>query len=317
MENQAVALKIVSIKNNERLLTIKWRLTMWCNYHCSYCIQNGKKESEKTDFNRLMKIAADVNRLIEESPRPVKLSLLGGEVTLYDLERLIAAIPSRKLAKIALTTNLSNSSGYYVSLANYLHSRGVKFGLCCSLHTEHVSPESFVKKVAEIKSKATFDVIKIESVLNPNTEKYAKTIEKLCTEYGIDYRFDYDRNQDDSYRSHKQNISKESHNRYTVTFEDGSVNTKLSRSQLINLGNGQTERSKFKTEKSFYCTRGMSFVYIDMDMAADQNVCIPREEYVSVNQYHIKTEPQLCHKDSCSLSGDVSVALNKEDLDFL
>ena len=75
--------------------------------------------------------------------------------------------------------------------------------------------------------------------------------------------------------------------------------------------------ARIKTEKSFYCTRGMSFVYIDVDMAADQNVCIPREEYLPVSLYHIKREPQLCHKDSCTLSGDISVALRKEELDFL
>lgn len=307
--------QIVSIRNNERLLTIKWRLTTWCNYRCSYCIQWWGKKNEKTDFNRLFSTAKEINRLIESSPRPVKLYLLGGEVTWYDLEKLVSAIQSKKLAKIAITTNFSNSTDYYISFANYLHSRGVKLGMCCSLHKEYVTPAEFVKKAADVKRKTGLDAIKIEFVLNPETESLADEIKRLCEEESVDYRFDYDKTQDDAYRSQGKNVSKDSHPRYTITFDDGSVDKTLTQNQLLNYQNGQTKDSKFNTE-GFYCTRGMSYFYIDVDMVGEHNICFPRESYVPISEYRIKTEPQLCHKQYCSLSGDISLARHKEDIDF-
>ncbi len=70
--------QIATIINNDPLLTIKWRLTTWCNYRCSYCIQFWGEKEKKTDFNKLLDTAKEVNRLIESAPRPVKLYLLGG-----------------------------------------------------------------------------------------------------------------------------------------------------------------------------------------------------------------------------------------------
>lgn len=307
--------RIVSIRNNERLLTIKWRLTTWCNFRCSYCIQWWGKKDEKTDFDHLLATAKEVNRLIESSPRPVKLYLLGGEVTWYDLEKLVAAIPSKKLAKIAITTNFSNSTDYYVSLANYLHGRDVKLGLCCSLHKEFVKPTSFIQKAAEVKRRTNLDAIKVEFVINPQTEELANEIKTLCEQHGVDYRFDYDKTMDDEYRRGHKNVSKDSHPRYTITFDDGSTDTTLSQNQLLNYPNSQTKDAKFCTG-GFYCTRGMSYCYIDVDKASDHNICMSPDSYVPVKDYQLKTESQLCHKQFCSLSGDISLALRKEDIDF-
>ena len=100
-----------------------------------------------------------------------------------------------------------------------------------------------------------------------------------------------------------------------VVIDDGSRDTTLSQNQLLNYGNGQTKDSKFNTE-GFYCTRGMSYVYINVDMASDHNICMPKESYLPISEYKIKTEPQLCHKKYCSLCGDISLARCKEDIDF-
>ena len=307
--------QIIAIHNNDSLLTIKWRLTTWCNYRCSYCIQFWGEKEKKTDFGHLLDTAKEVNRLIESAPRPVKLYLLGGEVTWYDLEKLVSAIPSKNLAKIAITTNFSNSSDYYISFANYLRSRDVDLGLCCSLHKEYVKPSEYVKKVAAVKNATGLDTIKVEFVVSPQTEACADEIRRVCEEENVDYRFDYDKFQDDAYRSQGKNITKTAHSRYTIIFDDGSRDTTLSQNQLLNYGNGQTKDSKFNTE-GFYCTRGMSYVYINVDMASDHNICMPVDSYLPISEYKIKTEPQLCHKKYCSLSGDISLARRKEDISF-
>ena len=307
--------QIIAIHNNDSLLTIKWRLTTWCNYRCSYCIQSWGEKEKKTDFSHLLDTAKEVNRLIESAPRPVKLYLLGGEVTWYDLEKLVSEIPSKNLAKIAITTNFSNSSDYYISFAKYLRSREVALGLCCSLHREYVNPGEYVKKVASVKKTTGLDTIKVEFVVSPQTEAFADEIRRVCEEENVDYRFDYDKFQDDAYRSQEKNIVKTAHSRYTITFDDGSRDTTLSQNQLLNYGNGQTKDSKFNTE-DFYCTRGMSYVYINVDMASDHNICMPKESYLPISEYKIKTEPQLCHKKYCSLCGDISLARRKEDICF-
>ena len=75
-DQEKSAKQVVTVINNEPLFTIKWRLTSWCNYRCSYCIQDRLQHYDKedrTDFDRLLSVAKDVNRFIEESPRPVKL----------------------------------------------------------------------------------------------------------------------------------------------------------------------------------------------------------------------------------------------------
>ena len=56
--------QIIAIHNNDSLLTIKWRLTTWCNYRCSYCIQFWGEKKKKTDFGHLLDTAKEVNRLI-------------------------------------------------------------------------------------------------------------------------------------------------------------------------------------------------------------------------------------------------------------
>ncbi|MBQ8014158.1 MAG: hypothetical protein IJ257_07180 [Treponema sp.] len=82
----------------------------------------------------------------------------------------------------------------------------------------------------------------------------------------------------------------------------------------MNYGNGQTKNSKFKTE-GFYCTRGMTYLYIDVDMIADSS-CIPKKDYIPIKEYTIKKEPQLCFMQYCSLCGDISFARRKEDIHF-
>ena len=91
-EGEAVQKKqIVTIINNEPLLTIKWRLTTWCNYRCSYCIQFWGEKEKKTDFNKLLEIAKEVNRLIESASRPVKLYLLGLRPQYLYVQRVLSS----------------------------------------------------------------------------------------------------------------------------------------------------------------------------------------------------------------------------------
>lgn len=311
--------QVVYIRNNERLLTIKWRLTTWCNYNCSYCVQTLVRKfdkTKKTDFDRLLSAAKDINMFLEESTRDVKILLIGGEVSWYDLETLIAAIPSKKLKILSFSTNLSNSSDYYISLAKYLHSRGITLDLVCSLHKEYVQPEAFINKVLHIREAAEMKSIRLEMVVNHKTEALYAMVKSTCEKNALDYRFDYDITESEEYRSHGLAVSSYKNPRYTVTFDDGTKDYTISNSQLLNLRNGQCANSRFLSE-GFYCTRGLSYLSIDVDMVSDNDICIPREKFVPVRDYHLQTEPHLCtEKNGCLLYGDISIAKNKEDIDF-
>lgn len=311
--------QVVYIRNNERLLTIKWRLTTWCNYNCSYCVQSLVRKfdkTKKTEFDRLLTAAKDINTFLDESTRDVKILLIGGEVSWYNLETLIASIPSKKLKILSFSTNLSNSTEFYISLANYLHSRDVTLDMVCSLHHEYVKPEAFIKKVLQIREAADMKSIRLEMVVNHKTEPIYQQVKSLCEENGLDYRFDYDITETEEFRSHGLAVSSCKNPRYTVTFDDGTKDTTISNSQLLNLKNGQSANSRFLSE-GFYCTRGLSYLSIDVDMVCDNDICIPREKYVPVRDYHLQTEPHLCtEKNGCLLYGDISLARHKEDIDF-
>ena len=311
--------QVTYIRNNERLLTIKWRLTTWCNYKCSYCVQTLVRKfdkSNKTDFDRLLSAAKDINKFLDESSRNVKILLIGGEVSWYDLQKLMEAIPSKKLEILSFPTNLSNSAEYYISLAKYLHTRGVTLDLCCSLHSEFVKVESFIQKVLKIREEAEMKSIRVEMVINRKTESLLEQVKSLCEENGLDYRFDYDITESEEFRSRPLNVSSYKKPRYTVTFDDGSKDYTISQSQLLNLKNGQCANSRFLS-KGFYCTKGLSFLCIDVDMVADNDICTAREDFVPVRDYHLQKEARPCPQEKgCPLYGDISLAKNKEDIDF-
>ena len=67
-------MKIKSIINNERMFTIKWRLTEWCNYRFSYCLRKFKGQDTKLNELKILSTAPQVNRLIDEAGKDVKLN---------------------------------------------------------------------------------------------------------------------------------------------------------------------------------------------------------------------------------------------------
>ena len=172
---------IVSIINNERLFTIKWRLTEWCNYRCSYCLRKFKGQNTKLDELKILKTAPQVNRLIEEADKGVKLNLIGGEVTFLDLKKIISLVTSNNLKRIHITTNFSNKLEYYIDLANYLKSRNIQLSMNVSYHNEYSNLDDFVDKANKFKNSVDLYSFKIEFVVAPENENLLEDVKNKCS----------------------------------------------------------------------------------------------------------------------------------------
>ena len=71
---------IVTILNNDDMFVLKWRLTEWCNYNCSYCLRPEKqlatkncvkdttikKRDREYDEKIILETAPYVNRILDE-----------------------------------------------------------------------------------------------------------------------------------------------------------------------------------------------------------------------------------------------------------
>lgn len=305
-------MNINSIINNEKMFTIKWRLTEWCNYRCSYCLRKYKGQETKLNENKLIAIAPQVNRLIEEVGSDVKLNLIGGEVTFLNLKKILSLISSNNLKRIHITTNFSNKLFYYVDFANYLLKRNIQLSMNISYHNEYIDLDSFIKKAIEFKKTAlNLCSFKLEFVVAPENEKMLETVKEKCSEAGLDYLIELDKSQSKEYFENLNIESSLTNPRWIINYEDGSSDKNTTRSELIN-----SFEDKLFPSKDFYCTSGATYIYIRENKVAKNSTCVHNEQYIPIQKYHINK--QICKCDNptgkCSLCGDFSISKNKEEL---
>lgn len=306
-------MKIKSIINNERMFTIKWRLTEWCNYRCSYCLRKFKGQDTKLNELKILAIAPQVNRLIDEAGKDVKLNLIGGEVTYLNLIKIVSLLKSSNLKKIHITTNFSNKLSYYVELANYLLSRNIMLSMNISYHNEYDNLYDFIKKAVAFKTIAlNLYSFKLEFVVAPENESMLNSVKEKCEENNLDYLIELDKSQSEEYFKTLNIKSSVQKPRWVINYTDGTSDKNITRSQLIN----QFEDKLFST-KDYYCTSGTTYIYIRENKVAKNSTCVHGGQYIPIEQYHINKE--ICKCDNpigkCSLCGDFSISLDKEELD--
>ncbi len=307
--------KIKSIINSEKMFTIKWRLTDWCNYRCSYCLRKFKGQDSILNENKILTTAIYVNRLIDEAGMDVKLNLIGGEITFLNLKKILSVLKSPNLKKVHITTNFSNKLTYYVDLANYLLERNIMLSMNVSYHNEYAELDEFIKKAIAFKIAAlNLYSFKLEFVVAPENDKILDTVKSKCSKYGLDYLIEMDKSQPEEYFKNLNLNSYLTKNRWTVKYEDGSSSTNITRSQLIN-----SFEDKLIPTKDFYCTAGSTYIYIKESMVAKNSTCIRFDQYIPIQKYHINKEICKCDNPTgkCSLCGDFSISLNKEELNGL
>lgn len=129
-------------QNNTTTFTIKWKISNWCNYHCSYCIgrHTANNTNPKNTFKTkeyLLSAVDGINKIIDKIPtnKKIKLTLIGGEVSYYNIIEILENIS--RLSFVTIVTNFSNSLDYYKGLYTYLYTRNLGFNLVCSQHDEN------------------------------------------------------------------------------------------------------------------------------------------------------------------------------------
>lgn len=292
------------------VLTIVWRITKMCNLHCSYCIQqNTRQEIDvkkmKDDEQELLKTAIKLNYLIETSSfQKVAIRMVGGEVSLFNVEKLLKNITSKKVVKVSFTTNFTQSSKYYLHLTNYLKSRNVICQITASYHYETTRFTEYFKKIEELK-----DTVKIsyEMVNIGINSFYIKAFADKCKELKIDYTVDMDKREKSDRTAMTVNESFEESSR-TVCFSDGSVsNIRFINELFTDKEISNIENQRYLKCNNFICTNSYNYLVVKFNKIQGRTLeNLDCKQFIDFENFKWIL-PSKCTRENCSLCGQMSL----------
>lgn len=310
-----------SIKRIDNLdpadLVIKWRMTEMCNINCSYCIRSSRgdktinQDKLKEQENRLCEVAKALSNLIDKNDRKnVKLDLIGGEVTILNLQKILSNISTTKITKIQITTNLMRDADYYINLINLLHQKGIRLSMTASCHYEFQNLDKYFEKAEILKDKA--DIFTAEIVSNDNSQELCKEFKKRCEELNLYYMIEADlRMQSFASRQNGLMVGGRKPNgipRYKVTFTDGSEEIYQTRNSfLYDKTVEENVMQKMIHTEDMYCTNSWNFFYVDFDMVGgrteNNDSCTNR---MKIEDFKL-ISPKKCIHTNCTLCGHMSL----------
>lgn len=279
----------MTIIDLDEYATIKLRLTDYCNYKCSYCIRRKtiKQEGCMLDDENCLKYVDDYNRIIDElkakTNKPVKVDLIGGEVTILPyLSELIAKL---KADRINITTNLSRPLP--------IDSR---MSVTASFHPEYTTLDAFFSSVAYYKDK--FANFKVETVSFQN-ETHVDEFVKRAKELNVSYMVEEDLL--DVSKTGKACSSNKPKPRYLV-----NGNYYSTRNEFLKK-HGENRWGVLVTNE--YCSRDVNYVYIEQGEVSSCTKLIPIKDF-HVADFH------KCYRGGgvCSLCGHITLL---DSADFL
>lgn len=294
-----------SIINLRYTPTIKWRFTKLCNYKCSYCIQKNKqtvtKQQIEEEWTKIKEESKEISRLSEELykkfNKKIKLSLVGGEITLFD--NLIDIIPNNdSVGKVFIITNLSRSAEHYIDFSNKLKQRNIGFSIQASFHREMTDLQTFLYKAAEI-DKYVSEII-CETVSTKTDDK--QDFIDLCEKLNLKYKVDTDRT---------NLVEFEEYNKDRTPYSIKSF--KITDKNKEGYYNFSTRRQKYPygiPTCGKYCSIGYSSLYINNDK-------IQCYENKKINDFHFFNEPEKCKFVICDnfcCNSLANISKNKEDI---
>lgn len=296
---------------------IKWRMLECCNYKCSYCgrskMARFRAEPIHAAQYRCMEDAVEISRICDELPGKVQLDLVGGEVTLLNLELILDQIKSSKVYNVCITTNFSQPLSYYIGLVDYLSGRNISLTLTASYHAEHVNTFQFLEKArAFMEVKGPKTVFKVETVSTLYNQDRVRLFQKECEKRGLPYMIDRD------FRCPDQSLvcttSKDKPVRYHIIHDNGFVEPYRSRSEFLH-DYGIFNQLQCLNTRGMYCSRDYNFVYIDNSQVMGHSSLYSHcKERVPLAQYHPLTEPAQCRNTACSICGRMSLSRDQQSL---
>lgn len=158
-------------------LSFSWKMTSWCNFHCSYCIN---RERERTATEDLEEQANKIHKILEyernvRGIKDVSLSLIGGEIGFFDLPSLLDIVGADMIERIYVNTNLSAPMKKWLALSNWCKFNGKHLKVMASCHLEEVDLETYRENIVTLGKSAVAKFV----VNEENLEKTEETIRSL------------------------------------------------------------------------------------------------------------------------------------------
>lgn len=171
------------------LMKILWTVTDKCNYSCPYC--NGKHWISKlSNINELKmsKTSEEVCNTLSKIKKPMCLEIIGGEVTLFDLKKILTpeVLSINNVKKYIITSNGWRPIDYWFDFFNYFSFyEDKKLNLVLSIHETEVNDlektlKKFyaIKKVSEMFKNISIGFSFVKTENNFEAEKIIKEFEK-------------------------------------------------------------------------------------------------------------------------------------------
>jgi len=183
---------------NMDIVKITFEITRYCNFNCSYCSQSKNKELIKPDLNELKLRIDNLIWYLDmyQNDREVQLSLLGGELMIFDIDKILDYLLPKisNLTKVTITSNFSANVVKYISIVNKLTNK-YKVLIILSYHDEYFSPEKFMAKFMKIPSSLRHH-FKIEAVINEDIYHKVYKLSQICKLTNVTYTIDLDRSKE-------------------------------------------------------------------------------------------------------------------------
>lgn len=286
----------MTIRNLDTHVVIKWRVTDRCNYSCSYCIRRMQaSRSGETDYDKVA-VAKNIAQYIVPrlaELKPVKVDLIGGEVTLLsEFNDIVESLFAGGVDKVNVTTNLSVPiTSPYVD----------RLSFTCSYHPENAGDMGiWFDRAVELKHRCRY--LKVETVRTLNATHIDEFVAK-AKELNLDYMVEGDLLV--PALKGERLISKPS-DRYEVTFDDGRTERFATRNSFLKQhGVG----GMVVNTDGLLCTRDYDYVYVEFDKVRTCRGDRPFDKYIMAEK------PHPCHRGKngkCTLCGNMSLFDSKE-----
>lgn len=283
---------------------IRWKISSLCNYKCSYCAQKNTnvatKQQIEEEWKKIKETAKEVSRVAKELykkfNKKIKLSLIGGELTLFD--NLIEIIPNNgTVERVNIVTNLSRPAEYYIELGSKLKQRNIELYIQASFHREGTNVQTFCNKAAKIKKEY---YICCETVISKQDNK--QDFIDLCKKLELNYLAEKNildkeliKNEEPLARSVNKQPS------IKITDKKGNENYLYLQDMRKKYPYGAPSYEK-------YCSTGYSFLFVKNNKVD----CLG----IDIRDFHILSSPTKCQDMLCKkmFCGVTIVSKNKKDI---
>lgn len=186
-------------------VNIKWRITEWCNYRCSYCIRRNAFQGERLTKEHLElydKRAKKIGDLCKATKENICINLIGGEISVLPLQNYLRNYWNlNNIKTICITSNFSSDNKQYKKFLDaFFESKNECFVFTFSLHDEFVKDfEAFFQKAKELQDYANKKInehkekkvqIYVEFVETSSNKEACDKIISLSKKYEIKLRLD-------------------------------------------------------------------------------------------------------------------------------